>query len=160
MQEETPSAKTPVTATTTATPPPLEQAPSQPQSSQQQTSRTPAASPTSPATPAAATPTISAVAADGDGDGDGEDGFLADEDIDEDHAFGDVLLSVQSIKAPPEMEITVNRRSGTPAAAAKVAAESENVLEEWAGEGPMNSSESHRQQQGFRWEVLLGWWRP
>ncbi|CAN0509471.1 unnamed protein product, partial [Ectocarpus sp. 12 AP-2014] len=68
------------------------------------------------------------------------------EEHDEFRDFGDLPLSVTSIPKPPDMEITINRSSGTPAnaetrpaaaAAAKAAADSDNVLEEWVDGEPV-----------------------
>ncbi|CAN0022222.1 unnamed protein product, partial [Ectocarpus sp. 4 AP-2014] len=68
------------------------------------------------------------------------------EELDEFRDFGDLPLSVTSIPKPPDMGITINRSSGTPAnaetrpaaaAAAKAAADSDNVLEEWVDGEPV-----------------------
>ncbi|CAN0075642.1 unnamed protein product, partial [Ectocarpus fasciculatus] len=68
------------------------------------------------------------------------------EEHDEFRDFGDVPLSVTRISKPPNMDITINRSSGTPAnaetrpaaaAAAKAAADSDNVLEEWVDGEPV-----------------------
>lgn len=75
-------------------------------------------------------------------------------------------LEVTPIPPPPKMEVTVNRRSGTPAeaaarpaaaAAAKAAAESANLLEEWVDGDPINSGVEPQQQAGGngRWVLCL-----
>eukprot|EP00904_Undaria_pinnatifida_P002141 jgi/Undpi1/11928/HiC_scaffold_4.g01627.m1 len=84
-------------------------------------------------------------------DNDKEFDFEDDSYAREHHAFGEVQLSVTRIPPPPPMEVTVNRRSGTPAeaaarpaaaVAAKAAAESDNVREEWVDGDPVETHHS------------------
>ncbi|CAM9839223.1 unnamed protein product [Ectocarpus sp. 6 AP-2014] len=132
----------------------------EPKASDQSGDRSPAAPPSSSSVTSG---NVGAVGQD-KWEGGSSEGSAADiddddgEEHDEFRDFGDLPLSVTSIPRPPDMEITINRSSGTPAnaetrpaaaAAAKAAADSDNVLEEWVDGEPV---EVHRGRMTSSWK--------
>ncbi|CAM9578414.1 unnamed protein product, partial [Ectocarpus sp. 13 AM-2016] len=123
----------------------------EPKASDQSGDRSPGGSPAPPSSSSVSSGSGGAIGQDKWEGGSSEgSAFNIDDDDGKEHDefrdFGDLPLSVTSIPKPPDMEITINRSSGTPAnaetrpaaaAAAKAAADSENVLEEWVDGEPV-----------------------